>query len=651
MKYPIGIQTLEGIINGGYIILSALLFLTFIACQKQYPVAAKLQQAETVMNEHPDSALNLLKGIAQTELQTQAHHARYALLYSQALDKNYIDVTNDSLINIAVDYYKDRDDVRAKFLSYYYLGRIYTNANNLTQATLAYMEAEQLVDELGDDYLAGLLHKQIGLIYYAYCDFTKSSQSHLQAIEYFAKANKPIHKVQAMLTLSGIHRNMNEEEKSYLVLKSALEESRKLDNPSLLKSCIGNLILVHIDMEQWTEASQLYQKHIKYYDFTNMTASFDAYIARLHAKNNQLKEAFYYLDTGWGKAKNLQDSINLYNAESQIHLMNESWEESYRSMEKCITFQNKIIRKSLQQPILTIQKDFFNQELAFKTYKLRMEKILRVISISIVSAISLVLIFFMRKKLHKRYLEKLQEQAHEQEQHIKKIQKEAIEREQGIRSIISLLEKEQKEKDYLSSQHIERLKTELEFARLHIKESQKVQKESSDYIKELCHQKQVLKEDVNHLSATVSKLQQENNVYLINHNLKGKLLKKYFNLMEDFISIDNKTYEKEEDKQLLLKKLHEKIVNSFSGNKRADAKLEKMVNECNNDIMKHLRAEISLPDETYYLLACYLLAGYSVSVIACAMQETTNAIYKRRDKIRCIIKESETEHKQLFLQL
>ena len=334
-----------------HIIPFALLLLPFIACQKQYPVAAKLQQAEAMMNAHPDSSLNLLKGIAQPELQTQEHCARYALLFSQALDKNYIDVTNDSLINIAVDYYKDRNDVRAKFLSYYYQGRIYTNANELTKATLAYMEAEQLVDELGDDYAAGLLYKQIGLIYYSYYDFPKSLQAHKQAIEHFTKATKSIHKIQAMLTLSGIYRSMNKEEKSYLILKTALEESKKLNNPSLIKSCIGNLILVHIDMEQWKEASQLYQEHIKYYDFKNMTASFDAYIARLHAKNNQFKEAFFHLNTGWSKARNLQDSINLYNAESRIHLMNKSWEESYRGMEKCITFQNKIIREPQRKEV------------------------------------------------------------------------------------------------------------------------------------------------------------------------------------------------------------------------------------------------------------------------------------------------------------
>ena len=99
-----------------YLLLSLLLL---TGCNDPKHVTDALIRAEAWMNEHPDSALNLLKGIEQPELQTREHHARYALLYSQALDKNYIDLTSDSLINIAVDYYKDRDDVRAKFLSYY----------------------------------------------------------------------------------------------------------------------------------------------------------------------------------------------------------------------------------------------------------------------------------------------------------------------------------------------------------------------------------------------------------------------------------------------------------------------------------------------------------------------------------------------------
>ncbi|MBQ4588731.1 MAG: hypothetical protein IJA95_05555 [Bacteroidaceae bacterium] len=390
-----------------------LLLLGITGCRKHYPVAEKLLQAEAMMNEYPDSALNLLKGIEQTELQTQAHHARYALLYSQALDKNYIDLTSDSLINIAVDYYKDRDDVRAKFLSYYYLGRIYTNANNLTQATLAYMEAEQLVDELGDDYAAGLLYKQIGLVYKSYYDFPKSLQAHQQAIECFTKANRPIHKIQAQLTLSSIYRNLNEKENSYKVLQNALMESHNLNNQGLVKSCISNLILVCIDLEKWEEVTQWYQEYQKNNGRDYPTIAFYGYIARLHAKNRNFKDAFMLLDETWKKTKNLQDSINLYYAESQVHQMNGSWEEAYRSIERSVSHQNKIVRKSLQQPVLTTQNNFLNQELELQKYKAQSERQMRIIGVVLTILLVVADVYGVSvyiKRQREKYLKQIRKQ-------------------------------------------------------------------------------------------------------------------------------------------------------------------------------------------------------------------------------------------------
>ena len=393
-----------------YLLLSLLLL---TGCNDPKHVTDDLIRAEAWMNEHPDSALNLLKGIEQPELQTREHHARYALLYSQALDKNYIDLTSDSLINIAVDYYKDRDDVRAKFLSYYYQGRIYTNANNLTQATLAYMEAEQLVDELGDDYAAGLLYKQIGLVYKSYYDFPKSLQAHLQAIECFTKANKPIHKIQAQLTLSSIYRNLNEKENSYKVLQNALMESHNLNNQGLVKSCISNLILVCIDLEKWEEATQWYQEYQKNNGRDYPTIAFYGYIARLHAKNRNFKDAFMLLDETWKKTKNLQDSINLYYAESQVHQMNGSWEEAYRSMAKSISHQNKVIRKSLQQPVLTTQNNFLNQELELQKYKAQSERQMRIIGVVLTILLAVAAVYGVSvyiKRQREKHLKQIRKQ-------------------------------------------------------------------------------------------------------------------------------------------------------------------------------------------------------------------------------------------------
>ena len=158
------------------------LCLLISSCNHGSVTTSILSEAEKVMTEYPDSALKLLQSIPSPEGLTGKAQADYALLYSQALDKNYIDTANDSLIQIAVDYYKDRSDVKAKFYAYYYLGRVYVNGNLLDKATLAFMNAEQEVEALGDDYAAGLLYTEMGDIYREYYDFPKAFDCYIYRV-------------------------------------------------------------------------------------------------------------------------------------------------------------------------------------------------------------------------------------------------------------------------------------------------------------------------------------------------------------------------------------------------------------------------------------------------------------------------------------
>ena len=77
-------------------ILSILfLLLAFTACSEKKAVTDVLNRAEAVMNEYHDSALNLLRTLTFDDFQKESNRARYALLHSQALDKNYIKVLNE----------------------------------------------------------------------------------------------------------------------------------------------------------------------------------------------------------------------------------------------------------------------------------------------------------------------------------------------------------------------------------------------------------------------------------------------------------------------------------------------------------------------------------------------------------------------------
>ena len=600
-----------------HIILCLLVATPFTGCRDHSPVADKLLQAETCMNEYPDSALTILKSIGQANLQTDEHRARYALLYSQALDKNYIDLTSDSLINIAVDFYKDRNDVRAKFHAYYYLGRIYTNANELTQATLAYMEAEQLVEELGDDYAAGLLYNQMGTIYREYYDFPKALESYRLSTEHYQKADKPLHKLYGMLSQSTVYKSMDKETDSYHILYNALIEAKETNRTSVIRSCLGDLIMLCLDMNKQEEAVFFYNELIDHYSIERMTPSFYASLSLLMAREKNMDKSRLYMSKAWERARTPKDSIHLYYISAQVELLSSSYQKAYSDLEESVKLQNRISREALQQPVLTAQKNFLNQELEYKEYKLRMEKYVRLLGFTILLLVSVIIIAFLRTRFQKR----LKEQHSLHEKNMEELQQEAFTREQSLRSYTAELET----KSSLSKQDIERLNQELEESKKHIEEAR------------------IFRDQIN---LKMESLKADNYDALLRVN---KTLKNHFKQIENTYQVLQVNYKNAENRDKAIEEYMQRTTVEFYGSKKADRNLEKLVNELYGDAMRYLRKEIKLPSEEHYKLVCLLLAGLSINFIATLTGETTNAIYKRRDKIREIIKDSDSFYKRIYL--
>ena len=90
------------------------LFFTIIAIAavtvscKQSEEQSYLQRAEQIIDDYPDSALVLLSSISRANLQKEKDYAHYCLLYAKALDKNYIDTTDISILSPAISFYEKK---------------------------------------------------------------------------------------------------------------------------------------------------------------------------------------------------------------------------------------------------------------------------------------------------------------------------------------------------------------------------------------------------------------------------------------------------------------------------------------------------------------------------------------------------------------
>lgn len=75
-------------------LLIIILAICVISCHNHSEHWETLVQIESYMEERPDSAWVVLEQMDVSELSSKEEKAKHALLYSMALDKNFIDKTD-----------------------------------------------------------------------------------------------------------------------------------------------------------------------------------------------------------------------------------------------------------------------------------------------------------------------------------------------------------------------------------------------------------------------------------------------------------------------------------------------------------------------------------------------------------------------------
>ena len=131
------------------LLVALIVCVTCISCADRKE-AGILRDVDTYIQDRPDSALKVIESIDTSRLVSNSVKAHYSLLYSMALDKNWIDTTTTDVIMPAVNYYLRHGTSDEKLKSLYYLGRVQYNAKDYNKAILTYSEALKYVSNTSD---------------------------------------------------------------------------------------------------------------------------------------------------------------------------------------------------------------------------------------------------------------------------------------------------------------------------------------------------------------------------------------------------------------------------------------------------------------------------------------------------------------------
>ena len=593
------------------LILGALL-----ACNDPKPVTDALHRAEALMNEHPDSAWAVLNTLSPDEMGQNRTRALYALLYTQAQDKTYRDETNDSLISIAVDYYRHTDDARRKFLSYYYKGRVHFNAKDYQNATLCYMEAEQLADEVGDDYLVGLLYAELGRIYDIYYDYPKSLEAYQKAAECYERAGKIRHRNYMWFNQSSVCRNMEQYDESERLLQMILKSGKEEKDSTLIRLVMGTMTMQYIEQKEMIRANSLYNemRALVGVDFTS--SSFMVALAKMYMAMGDLSQAEYYLEEAQGYAKNVTDSISTYMMSAELNHVRGKGISAYQELLKGIVLQNKETRQALQQPVLTAQRDYLSEKLEFEAYRLQMERHLRVLYTLFFVLLLVVVVFILRRKM-----KKVKEKAGKT---IDELNRVMLQRDNESRKKVDSLLQQMEEQDKTTSASIHHLRYEL----------QKQEEGYHRYMMEAEKLQRDLQSELQQKKAFVS-----------------ELFKNWFEVMGMWVFLYEEKGIRENTRMKHIRKEIDLMKEKYMVGNKAFRELERLVNAYHDNAMLHFRHEVALADETDYRRVCYFFAGFSIPTIAWLMNEKIENVYQRRLRIRKLVASSSFTHKGLYILL
>lgn len=315
-----------------------------------------LDLARSLIHSRPDSSLVILKNWRATHSSlSKAEHARYSLLMSMVLDKNYIDIASDSIILPAVQYYSSRP-TKERMLAYYYQGLVYKNMQAYSASIVSLEKSEADAEILSDSYQLGLINRNKADIFNKTGNNPAAIQSAKASVLHFSNAHASLYEQYATLTLA-IELTNN---KNYIEALSILDGlTKNITDTNLMYQAL--LIKAHSLWGKEAPVNEILTQYRlvpkEYYDILDYGR-----LAEAFERIGQRDSADYWLKVGYDLAPTQNYKATLDYQKAQLEKSRGNYKAAFELLDYASAYQDSLTRVRLAESISVAQRDYFKQE-------------------------------------------------------------------------------------------------------------------------------------------------------------------------------------------------------------------------------------------------------------------------------------------------
>lgn len=365
--------------------LSLIIFLimAFTSCAS-YDVENILNDVDSYIMERPDSALLVLESIKREELKSERIKAHHALLYSMALDKNYIDVKDDSIAMVAVNYYSKHGSGKNKARAYYYLGNVYYYRKEYDRAIVEFSKAEELA-EIYDSLYWGMTKDAQAHSHQANYNEVESLNCFLKAYDIFSRLSDFDRAQSVKANLASVYTSQFEYTKAENLLVELLNTDGLKESTRINSLCYYAYLKVIKSDSELYDAVKLYDKVMKYENM--MIQDYWAYAYALN-QTGRIEESEVLIEQLVAIDTTTTASYWLY----RISKRNGDLASALSYLEDSNFKDNDVITDALSQSLSIVQRDYYESQSEILGLKAKNRTL---ISLSLILFISLMVITFI----------------------------------------------------------------------------------------------------------------------------------------------------------------------------------------------------------------------------------------------------------------
>lgn len=317
-----------------------------------------LQSADAILNEQPDSTFCMLLKIDYDKL-SKKNKAYYTLLFVSAKYKQYMLIENDSLINIAVDYYTNNFEKDKLTRALMYKKGVLSNIDYNKLASDCYKDAEVIADT--SDYLIlGLLNTCLGELYQrTYIGIDEDIIRNKQALYYYRKTEHKLFESYSLSSIGKLYNNRNRDS-ALLYIDQAIDlakqnnDKQTLFNNKFLKACLYRHYGVN-----YHEAKKLLLEVYRNRDSVIVDGALFMELSNLYVKLGQMDSA-RYIAQQFPKRIESTDTISYDMMLEQIALVRGDYKNAYFHYQVSDRIADSIMRNNQSHELYSTDKQFDN---------------------------------------------------------------------------------------------------------------------------------------------------------------------------------------------------------------------------------------------------------------------------------------------------